>query len=257
MKIGGAFGEGYNAQASCSGESGIVIAAMVGNNVDDKENLFKMESQIRSFVPECSQEQLSNSKYLFDNGYYSTDNVLKAIEKGIDIYIPDTQDSKYYSRKSHGPRGSVGIADCTIDYDEQGLFVTCPGGRILRDWKIKRNNGKESYRFPVLSPAKCEGCIYHSICIGKQTKNWKDFTILKSKLDERKILSNYETKIRSEKGKRIYSNRMPLIERGFGYVKENIGFRRFLRRGLEKVTNEWFIICSAYNLTRMFNLAYP
>jgi len=84
-----------------------------------------------------------------------------------------------------------------------------------------------------------------------------DFAVLKSKLDARKILSDYERKMRSEKGKRIYSNRMPSIERGFGYVKENIGFRRFLRRGLEKVTNEWLIICSAYNLIRMFNLACP
>jgi transposase len=257
MKIQGAFAVGYNAQASCSGESGIIIAATVGNNADDRENLFKMEEQVRESIPEHSKERLSQSKYLFDNGYYSAGNVLTAIERGLDIYTPDRKDANYYGGGRCRAKKSVGIADCQIGHDEQGLFIRCPGGRILRKPMIQFNNGWQWYRFHVPSPQGCEGCPHYRICIGKQKNNSRDFTIEKSKFESRKIIADHDRKMRSQEGKRTYSNRMALIERAFGHMKENTGFKRFLRRGLQRVNNEWLLVCGSYNLTRMFNLANP
>ena len=254
MKIDGSYSEGYNAQASCSDAHGLIVAAKVGNNIDDKENMFKMTDKVTKTAPEQAKEKLPHSKYLFDKGYYSTANILKAIQDGMDIYVPDAKDAKFYGNKRSKSQHSLGSEDCEIAQDDQGLFLRCPGGRVMRNWKIKMNNGKECYRFPVLTPSLCRGCNHHAICIGKQSINWKDFTILKAKVDERCRLSDYARKIHSPDGKRIYSNRMPLIERTFGYVKELIGFRRFLRRGLEKVNNEWLLVCTTYNLTRMFGL---
>ena len=255
MKVDGSYAEGYNAQASCTDAHGLIIAAKVGNNIDDKENLFKMTSELQETVPVEAKDKLSQSKYLFDNGYYSTDNVLKAIEENLDIYIPDAQDAKYYRDATRKPKRSVGSENCELGQDQDGLFLRCPGGRMMRQWRIKRNNGKECYRFPVLTPSLCQGYSYHAICIGKQSKNWKDFTILKDKVDERRTVGDYLKKIHSETGRRIYSNRMPLIERAFAYLKELIGFRRFLRRGLNKVNNEWLLVCTTYNLARMFGLS--
>ena len=255
MKVDGSYAEGYNAQASCTDAHGLIIAAKVGNNIDDKENLFKMTSELQESVPEAAKGKLVQSKYLFDNGYYSTDNILKAIKENLDIYIPDAQDAKYYRDATRKPQKTVGSENCELGQDQDGLFLRCPGGRVLRQWRIKRNNGKDCYRFPVLTPSLCQGCTYHAICIGKQSTNWKDFTILKDKVDERRTIGEYLKKIHSETGRRIYSNRMPLIERVFAYLKELIGFRRFLRRGLSKVDNEWLLVCTAYNLTRMFGLS--
>jgi len=257
MKIQGAFGVGYNAQASCSADTGIIIAATVGNNADDKENLFKMERQIRESVPERSEERLSQSKLLFDNGYYSSENVVAAIERGLDIYTPERKDAHYYGRPRRKEKKSVGIADCEIGEDQQGLFLRCPGGRVLRKYRIQPNNGRQWYRFPVLSPQGCQGCQYHSICIGKRKSKKRDFTIEQSKLESRKTLDEHRRKMHSDAGKHTYSKRMALIERAFGHVKGNTGFRGFLRRGLEKVNNEWLIVCGAFNLIRMFNLANP
>lgn len=257
MKIQGAFGVGYNAQASCSGDSGIIIAATVGNNADDRENLFKMEQHIRGSVPEHSRDRLSQSKYLFDNGYYSSENVLTAVSGGLDIYTPDRKDADYYGGGRRRVKKSVGIADCEIGRDEQGLFIRCPGGRVLREYTTQLNNGWQWYRFHVSSPQGCEGCPHYSICIGKQRTNRRDFTIEKSKAESWQILSDHDKKMRSEAGKLTYSKRMSLIERAFGHMKENTGLKRFLRRGLEKVNNEWLIVCGSYNLTRMFNLVYP
>jgi hypothetical protein len=45
------------------------------------------------------------------------------------------------------------------------------------------------------------------------------------------------------------------VEPVFGIIKEAVGFRRFLLRGMEKVSLEWALICIAYNFKRLHRLA--
>jgi len=40
----------------------------------------------------------------------------------------------------------------------------------------------------------------------------------------------------------------------FGIIKETMGFRRFSLLGEQKVAGEWMLVCSAYNIKRMFSL---
>ena len=42
-----------------------------------------------------------------------------------------------------------------------------------------------------------------------------------------------------------------LPEPVFGQVKQARGFRQFLMRGLDKVSGEWAIICTAHNLLKL------
>jgi hypothetical protein len=44
------------------------------------------------------------------------------------------------------------------------------------------------------------------------------------------------------------------VEPVFGIIKEAIGFRRFLLRAGEKVSLEWTLVSTSYNLKRLFNL---
>lgn len=56
-------------------------------------------------------------------------------------------------------------------------------------------------------------------------------------------------------GKAIYKERKSVVEPIFGIIKEIMGFRRFLLRGLEQVEKEWGLVCLAYNLKRLHVLA--
>ena len=40
----------------------------------------------------------------------------------------------------------------------------------------------------------------------------------------------------------------------FGIIKQCMGFRQFLLRGLEKVSGEWELVALAYNVKRLWNL---
>jgi transposase len=59
-------------------------------------------------------------------------------------------------------------------------------------------------------------------------------------------------KLRTGAGRAIYGQRKALIESVFGVLKEQRGMRQFRRRGLEKVTVEFALAATAYNLTRMY-----
>lgn len=61
--------------------------------------------------------------------------------------------------------------------------------------------------------------------------------------------------LKSEKGSHIYKKRKQTVEPVFGIIKEVLGFRRFSLRGEQKTNGEWSLICTAYNLKRMFNLS--
>src|SRR5229473_339496 len=53
-----------------------------------------------------------------------------------------------------------------------------------------------------------------------------------------------------------YRLRKQIVEPVFGQIKAARGFRQFLMRGIEKVTAEWAIICTAHNILKLAK-AYP
>jgi transposase len=59
-------------------------------------------------------------------------------------------------------------------------------------------------------------------------------------------------KLQSATGHAIYARRKATVEPVFGQIKEVRGFRRFLLRGVRKVTGEWAVICLTHNLLKLF-----
>lgn len=61
-------------------------------------------------------------------------------------------------------------------------------------------------------------------------------------------------KLRDPAGRIIYARRKAIVEPVNGVLKEQRGMRRFRMRGLQKVSVEWALCTTAYNLTRMWRL---
>jgi transposase len=59
-------------------------------------------------------------------------------------------------------------------------------------------------------------------------------------------------KLRSAAGKALYAARKHIIEPVFGQIKGGRGIRKFLLRGLDKVTAEWHLICLSHNLLKIW-----
>jgi transposase len=58
-------------------------------------------------------------------------------------------------------------------------------------------------------------------------------------------------RLKTTEGKAFYAKRKTTVEPVFGIIKEVMGFRRFLLRGLEAVKGEWRLVCLAFNLKRL------
>jgi len=59
-------------------------------------------------------------------------------------------------------------------------------------------------------------------------------------------------KLKSAVGHALYKMRKAIVEPVFGQIKEGRGFRRFLLRGLEKVSAEWTLIALTHNLLKLY-----
>lgn len=254
---GGGVGWGYNGQAAACERSGIIIAADLINNSNDRNCLFSMLDAIKDAAPQKVKKLLTKSKYVADNGYFSAKNIVEALQKDIDVYIADGTSKQIYSEAQDMKKEikkSVSIKDCHINKTEAGFTITCPGERTFTDLKPGKNKERERYRLYVTEKEKCEGCKYFGICIGKCKKKKKVFEIAAIYLDYYDVLKSHKEKLYSEDGKMIYSRRMPIIERVFAYIKGKLGLRKFSRKGLKKAKTEWILGCIIHNLKRMFNL---
>jgi IS5 family transposase len=68
------------------------------------------------------------------------------------------------------------------------------------------------------------------------------------------VLVAMEQKLRTAEGRRRYLRRQASIEPVIGIIKKVLGFEQFLLRTLAKVSLEWTLVCTAFNLRRLHKL---
>lgn len=61
-------------------------------------------------------------------------------------------------------------------------------------------------------------------------------------------------RLKTPEGKALYAKRKSTVEPVFGIIKQVLGFRQFLLRGLDAVEKEWALVCMAWNIRRMHAL---
>lgn len=65
-------------------------------------------------------------------------------------------------------------------------------------------------------------------------------------------------KMQTIEARKIYRMRKIAVEPVYGNIKQNMGFREFLTRGLKNVKNEFNLACIAHNLMKIhrFRVGY-
>jgi transposase len=64
-------------------------------------------------------------------------------------------------------------------------------------------------------------------------------------------VESMQHRIKTDEGKKFYAKRKSTVEPVFGIIKEIMGFRHFMLRGIEAVKGEWTLVCLAFNLKRL------
>jgi transposase len=65
------------------------------------------------------------------------------------------------------------------------------------------------------------------------------------------VKERMQRKLATVRGQRLYARRKAIVEPVFGQIKHARGFRQFLRRGLQRVQQEWALVCLSHNLLKL------
>ena len=72
--------------------------------------------------------------------------------------------------------------------------------------------------------------------------------------DDADPVTKMKYRLHTLEGRKLYAKRKSTVEPVFGIIKNIMGFRQFLLRGVEAVQGEWDLVCIAWNLKRMHTL---
>jgi hypothetical protein len=136
---------------------------------------------------------------------------------------------------------------CFVFVPEEDIYY-CPQGRVLAFEKTKpdiRQGQKIILR--VYRCAGCEGCPLAGRCISAKSQGGRTITRDIYTADRER----HAAKMRTPEARARYARRFHAGETPFGWLKQVLGLRQFLLRGLEKVRTEWLWACTGYNLRKL------
>jgi hypothetical protein len=241
----GKYFSGYNCQAGVN-EHGLITMNTVVNKSTDRNITEDMVMAVDNNLRESGLSETENINYLMDKGYHDSEAIGNLTRKSFNIFIP------FHKRKSLENSKNVTSTHCRIWKDEGKCFLECPGKRRFEQSKLSLDRGNYFYKFYV-DKGGCKGCNYSYKCIDI-VKKQKRFNVKKEVFDNLQELNALREKMKSQKD--IYNKRIGIVEPVFGTITEHRKFRRFLVRGKEKVKTQWSMICSSFNLRRLYSLIY-
>lgn len=245
----GKYFEGYNAQAVASDK--VILSCNLTNHQSDRNELKPMMESTDKQLSELGyqKEELEKIQRLADAGYRNSEQIGNLVEKNYDMYVRLPASSNQETSRT------IGTKECELLEKDGEYILKCPGGRDLTTCGPRNEHGNMVYKF-FASRKECHelNCPYLDKCVGKQKKGSKKFAIKKEVVENYRHIKNMEKKMETVDGRTIYNQRIGMIERVFGLIKSTLGFRRFYHRGLEKVSLIWKMICTAYNIRKIFTM---
>jgi hypothetical protein len=180
-----------------------------------------------------------------DAGYGSEENYAYLEERGIAAYVK--YQSFHYEQKRNYKQKKPYRAE-NMAYDPTTDQYTCPQGKKLNyiyTKDVRSDNGYQSER-RVYECTDCSTCPVKEDCTRAKSNRriYRGEKLIRLRQEaHQRLMSPRGVKHRRKRGIEV--------EAVYGQIKQNMGFRRFMLRGLDKVSTEWAILCMAHNLSKM------
>jgi hypothetical protein len=137
-------------------------------------------------------------------------------------------------------------------YNKEDKYYICPNGRKLTLRESEKGKRTHSGYLVKAARYECESCKYCRLkkqCTPakgnrsiERNERW-----LRLKRKARRVLED-------ERYIKLRKQRSVEVETVFGQIKGNQGYRRFLLRGMKKVSAEWGLLSLGYNLKQLYRL---
>jgi hypothetical protein len=267
----GGFAPNYTPLATVDIDSGLIVSADVISNTDEDKHMISAVEDVKASF---GLDQVPGE--LLSDGMMSTgDNLAKCQALGIDLYSTIKLGSEA-SNPAVREAPSVPVAAADLDrlpmtttqhkdgststkfnkaafvYDAARDSYWCPAGKELPyvHQTSQMENGRQRIRYRYKSNAtECTGCPLASRCLGTNSTQRQI-----GHEQHEGLRVRHAAKMSQEASQKKYARRRHAGERPFAMIKGHFGVRSFLTRGQSKVQNEWFWLCSAFNLHRLMSL---
>lgn len=236
---------GYNAVITCEADNKLVTNFETLNG-NDTYALSGAAPGAREALGKKPGEHINQ---LADKGFDTGAELKACIENNVMTYVaPKSRASAQKDRKFN--------KDAFV-YDEEKDAYICPENKELKSngkWynkdngKIRRPYKVKHYKLPF---EVCNTCPFKFKCAGKSNLDNSKGRYIERTEYEDYIDENIE---RVKLGKELYRRRQEIVEHPFGTIKRQWGYDYTLLKGLEKVSGEFAIIFTTYNLRRAISI---
>jgi transposase len=220
----------YNAQSVVDEQSGLIVAADVIGEGNDNHALVPMLEQVEENLGEVAQQTVA------DAGYFSGEQLEAAEGKRYPILVNESEEGKSGTGSEYHASRFV--------YDEQKDCCICPRGQELR------------FRGQKTGP---RGELLREYHCGQYKQCPVRWTCSKEKRGRTIRLGVHHQAIRRQRQKReepgaraLMSQRKRIVEPVFGLIRAVMEFRRFSVAGIEATRVQWSLVCTAFNLRRLY-----
>jgi transposase len=226
---------GYNVQIGT--ESQFIIGYSLHQRPTDTRCLKPHLEKVKAALGKLPKTVIADAGYGGEENYaYLESEQLEALVKY----------STYHKGKSKKWKQDISKLD-NWQYNAIEDTWTCAAGRELLfryESKEKSESGYELRKRHYRSES-CEGCPFKELCT--KAKGNREISVSMKYLSYKQ---QAREKLRNEEGYALSVRRMIEPESVFGQIKNNRGFRRFLLRGLPKVSLEVGWLSLAHNLLK-------
>jgi len=178
-----------------------------------------------------------------DAGYGSEANYDYLEERGITAFVKYALFNKELSDRKHQTNA---FHPDNLFYNPQTDTYTCPSGQPMKYIGLaqRTTTGGHQKQPRMYRAQNCRGCPMRGPCHAAEGNRTieRNPNLIRHRKKIKELLTSEEG---IEKRRQRYE-----VEAVFGNIKQNKGFRRFMLRGLEKVTIETGLIAIAHNLQR-------
>ncbi len=179
-----------------------------------------------------------------DAGFGSEENYTDLEDKGIEAFV---KYNYFHKEQKQAEKQPNPFHPDQLYYNKDTDTYYCPMGQAMSNIGSCKKKTKTGFEQTITryQAQNCKGCPLRSLCHKTKYNRIieRNFNLVRLKAKARSLLL-------SEEGIEKRKQRCWDVEAIFGNIKQNMNFKRFMLRGLEKVNVEIGLVAMAHNLNK-------
>jgi len=253
--------QGYNGQALVDSKHQVIVHGEVFGEAQDHHLIPPILDGAKQNMEAIGQSEdyFAGKTFTADSNYHDPTNLKKCDEEKLDAYVPDKRfrkrDPRFQGERRQRGKSKNRFTLEDFKYNEATDEYVCPNAKALKLQVKKTEADGVFYRRYVADEDDCRGCELKARCIRGRNGKRRYLSIPVGRVPGN-LTEAMAAKVDSEKGHKIYSQRIAIVEPVFANIRTHKGMNRFTLRGKVKVNIQWLMYCMIHNIGKIVNYGF-